>query len=314
MAGSGDYLQRAAERHPLLTPLQELELGRQIRLWQDWPTGPDNAPVQYQRLGRQALDRFVVSNIRLARHIAMRYRDRGVPTDDLVQAAIEGMMVAYKRFKPELGYRSSSYACWYAKQGCQLAIAAMGQHIKLPLSVSDGLGALTRAREAFQQQHGRTPNEQELAAQAGITTARLQQLNLIAMRSRALSLDGIAFIGKGSTIPQGQGDTPRPQGLGDGSSWFDLPSEELSSDQLQQTEMSAMLQAAIDETTDLDPQQRFIIRQRYLSPDTPPSLARLAHLLNMSKSEIQRLEQASLVSLRATLETEHGNADMLLTA
>jgi len=287
---------KAAARYPLLTPLQEVELGRAIRAWQDHPDGPKQAPPRIQRAGRRALDRFVCSNIRLAHHIAKRYADRGVPLEDLMQASIEGMITAYRKFKPELGYRSSSYAIWYARQACQQILAAMGQTLRLPVHTCDTLGKVLKANRQFLEAYGRQPSSRELAKAAGMTTAQLTRLNDLLARSRMASIEGQAEkVGRAApTEPLAR----QPHDfLAMESANGTMAGEIDAIDALHQSETAARLQQCLNGHPRISDQQRFILRQLYLEPE-PPNPVRLAYLLNMNRNTIIEMERSALEALR----------------
>lgn len=289
---------KAAARYPLLTPLQEVELGRAIRAWQDHEGGPDAAPPRIRRAGKQALDRFVVCNIRLAHHIAKRYAQRGVPLEDLMQASIVGMIEAYRKFKPELGYRSSSYAIWYARQACQQVIAVMGQTLRLPVHTCDALSKVARASRQFHSEHGRAPSNSELAAAAGMSAKQLLQLNELVARSRMGSLDAALLrVADGREAMTVMETTAAQGGLEQGGMG------ECAMDQLHRQDVAAWLRECLDTSPDLDDQQRFILRQLYLS-DQPPNMVRLAYLLNMNRTTLIQMEQGALAALRQEMGIE----------
>mgnify|MGYP001809664527 CR=1 FL=1 len=287
---------KAAARYPLLTPLEEVELGRAIRAWQDHEGGPDAAPPRIRRAGKAALDRFVVCNIRLAHHIAKRYAQRGVPLEDLMQASIVGMIEAYRKFKPELGYRSSSYAIWYARQACQQAIAVMGQTLRLPVHTCDALSKVARASRQFHGQHGRAPSNSELAAAAGMSAKQLLQLNELVARSRMTSLDAaLRHVGAGPDAMTVMEATAAHEGL------EQMASDECAIEKLHRRDVADWLRDCLEASPDLDDQQRFILRQLYLS-DQPPNMVRLAYLLNMNRATLIQMEQGALQTLRQQME------------
>lgn len=281
----------AADRFPLLTAVQEVELGRAIRAWQDHPDGPDGAPPRIRRSGKRALDRFVCSNIRLAHHIARRYADRGVPIEDLTQAAIEGMINAYRKFRPELGYRSSSYAIWYGRQACQTILASMGQALRLPVHQCDTLNRLIRLRADFIQAHRREPTTAELAKAADMTAEQLREFRELINRARAISLTSIANSRdeEGTFTEAGLDASERPT--------------DCALDALHRHDTWGELADCIDSSSLFTEQQRFILRERYLS-DTPMSRMRLGQVLHLSSSLVTRLEDQALGDLRAAMAAE----------
>ena len=280
LAETIDFLLEQAARRPLLTAQQEIELGRLIRAWQDHPDGPDQAPPAVQRRGRRALQRFLESNLRLAHYVARRYANRGVPIEDLMQAAAEGLLTAYKRFKPAMGYRSSSYAVWWAQQSCQQLVAQQGTGLRLPTTVSEQLRKVTKATAALTQRLGREPTHSEIEEAAGLRPGQLLELRDGARRADVRSLDA-AITGDSLTLMDvaGSGD---PQG------------------DLERQDQHRQIRELVATTSALTPQQRVLIECRYLC-DNPPSIAKLASQLHMNRETLRRMEKQALRILKSVL-------------
>jgi RNA polymerase sigma factor (sigma-70 family) len=273
-------LMNVAGRHKLLTAAQENTLGRAIRTWQDWPDGPDEAPRQVRMRGKRALDRFVVANIRLAYTVAKKYENHGVPLEDLTQSAIEGLISAYRRFNPELGYRSSSYAIWYAKQSCQLAVQRQGSSVRLPMSVITALSRISVSKEVLTRQLRRPPTQAEIAAQANLPEAKVCRAMDLARIADASSLDA----------PLRESDSTGMLTLGEA-----LPGGDDPQHVLENAEHIKELLCALDHLG--DPLIRVILWFRHLDEERP-SLSRIAQLLHLNPTSIRTLEAAGLQALR----------------
>lgn len=286
---SANYLLEVANRYPLLTAEQEIQLGRAIRAWQDYEGGPDQAPPAVQRRGQRALDTFVLSNLRLAHYVARRYTDRGVAMEDLMQAATEGLLGAYKRFDPTLGYRSSSYAVWWAQQACQVLVAQQGSGLRLPTTVSERIRKVTRATQRLIGDLGRMPTSAEIEEACDLAPGQLQTLKAARKRADVLSLHG-------SLVDHEDGPLPR----------FLVDAVEGDSDpqaQLERDEVRQLLRSLINTHSAFTPQQRVLLQCRYLN-EKPPTLARLASELNMNRETCRRLERGALQTLRELLPCE----------
>ena len=295
---SADFLLEAAGRFPLLTPELEIELGRQIRAWQDHEGGPDAAPPAVQRRGRRALDRFALSNLRLAHYVARRYTGRGVPLEDLMQASAMGLIEAYKRFDPTLGYRSSSYAVWWAQQACQVLVAQQGNGLKLPTTVSEKLRKLARVSQKLISDLGRLPSSSELEEAAGLSSGQLSDLQAARRRADVRSLH--------SALEGGGHSSSGRQSLMDVVEGGDNPAASIEREELQ-----TLLHTLITSAPELTPQQRVLLQCRYLR-DKPPSIARLASELHLNRETCRRLERSALQILKSLLPAEIGAYRSLL--
>lgn len=138
----------AAGRVPLLTAAEEVHLGALIRAWQDWPGGPDQAPAPVRRRGLRARDRMASANLRLVVAVSKRYqpliRSKGLPLEDALQEGVIGLMRGVEKFDPARGYKFSTYAYWWARQGIARWVHTAGA-IRTPQHAAERLVKLSAA-------------------------------------------------------------------------------------------------------------------------------------------------------------------------
>src|SRR5947209_2817724 len=67
--------------------------------------------------------RLASANIRLAAHVAKRFRHHALSYADLLQEAVCGLMQAIDRFDVSHGTRLATYATWWIRQTLQIAVA-----------------------------------------------------------------------------------------------------------------------------------------------------------------------------------------------
>lgn len=285
------HLRKSAERHDRLSHEEEVELGRHIQRWQKYPLGADNAPTDIKRRGKASLDRFVLANQRLAIHLAQRYADRTpVPLEDLVMAATEGLITAYARFDPSLGYRSSSYATWYAVSRLQGLCHEMGTPVRLTGTVYTRLRKIERVSEEHLRATGNRPNAEQLAELTGLTLEQVQQVQQALIACNALAIDGPE-----DDQPQRGCIGPDRLGAQQHGDGHDDPLEHLEKQQ-----SHARLRRLVSSHPELDPQQRHILQCRYLSSE-PKALTQIALELNLTRDRARSLEARALAVLKEAL-------------
>lgn len=114
------------------------------------------------RLG-QARFRLFHDNQKLVLWLARKHQGRGLPLMDLVQEGSIGLMKAVDRFDYKRGFKFSTYASWWIRQGVTRAIGDQARLIRVPIHMAEYLNKVRRARDAHEIQHGRLPTAATLA-------------------------------------------------------------------------------------------------------------------------------------------------------
>lgn len=141
---------------------------------------------QYKN-GQLAKERFLNSNLRLVPFIAKNYAGLGVPYLDLIQEGNFGLIRAFEKFEPKLGFKFSTYASWWIRQSITRSMADQGRVVRLPVHLIEQLRAIDSARFSLLTLLGREPTDEEIAEVLDITTKKL--LQLIRYSQTPLSLD-----------------------------------------------------------------------------------------------------------------------------
>jgi RNA polymerase primary sigma factor len=164
------------------------ELGQYLKDIQQYPRLSSEREIELAQRVEQgdmaAAKEFTLSNLRLVVSVAKRYVGRGLPLIDLVQEGNIGLMRAVERFDWRRGYKFSTYATWWIRQGITRAIADKGRTIRLPVHVHEVVTRLGAAQQRLTHLLGRHPTDEELAAELGIDRGRLYEIRL-AMRPPA---------------------------------------------------------------------------------------------------------------------------------
>ncbi len=274
-------------RHDLLTAVEEVELAQAIeagklaaaRLEKEPLTAPEKTWLhRIQVEGEAARERLIRSNTRLVISFAKRYRGQGLDFMDLIQEGNIGLLTAVDRFDHRLGNRFSTYATWWIKQGVTRALANNSREIRIPAHLHTRLRRMNRFRQTIEQENGRPPTTEEMAAEIELP---LDQVNWLLEISRPLL-----------HLEQPIGEEPDAE-LGEFiEDNHDIAPDDLVSRKMLGEQLREML-------TELTPREANILRLRYgLAGDEPQTLKEIGQKMGLSRERIRQLEKTALRRLR----------------
>ena len=262
---------REIRRYPLLTQEEERDLARRCAMGD-----------------QDAIRQMVNSNLRLVVSVAREYAGRGVPLLDLIQEGSIGLLVAAKKFDPELGFRFSTYATKWIRRGVTRCLVEHGAMIRVPAHTADKLRKVLAARSALQQEQGAEPDAAQLARCCDMDTAAVEKL--LELAPQVCSLDAPA--GEDATLATLLEDLHAPQ-----------PEEKLVRDELVCT-MDALLSR-------LTERQRTVLRLHFGMEDgTCHSLEEIGVMFGISKERVRQIERQAMDRLQR-LGTGVGLEDFL---
>lgn len=129
---------------------------------------------------REAADRLVTANLRLVIPTAIKYADKGLPIEDLVQEGNIGLMMAVEKFDYHKGKSLSFYASYWIRQQIQRAIATKAAVIRVPISAARELDEFRKQKEEIGEKLGQTASENMLAVKMNLPLKKVKELNFLA--------------------------------------------------------------------------------------------------------------------------------------
>lgn len=129
-----------------------------------------------ERKLRRARHHMTMSNLRLAHHIATKYKSSGMPLSDLVQEANIGLLKAVERFDYRRGFRFSTFATWWIRQSVTRAIADKSRSIRIPVHVVESLAKIKRATIELEAVGGGTVTPEDIAELAELPLEKVRKI------------------------------------------------------------------------------------------------------------------------------------------
>ena len=296
---SGDSVRaylRDIGRVPLLNDDEEIMLGRQVQRLMELQEYQKEFSVNLEdlagildlpskqikreyRLGIKAKDKMVISNLRLVVSIAKKYTKRNMELLDIIQEGTFGLIRGVEKFDPGRGYKFSTYAYWWIRQGITRAIAEKSRAIRLPIHITENLNKLKRAQRELSQLNGEMPTVKQLAEELQLPEDEIKDLMCKARQPTSLEIK----IGENR-------DTALIDLLEDETQ---LPDDLIFK--------AFLIEDIFTLLEDLPTQMQKAITMRYgMGEDVsePMSMTAIGQTLNMSRDRVRNLLEKGITALR----------------
>jgi len=315
-AESMSHYMKSMGSHELLRANEEIILAREIQklikyeairttlenelirppTYAEWAARIDNN-MSVQGLKRQirrsqrAKAALTESNLRLVVSIAKRYTNRGLSFQDLCQEGTIGLTKACEKYDPELGFRFSTYATWWIKQGIMRAIADQSRTIRLPVHIHDQLNTIHRTEADLRDELGRQPTGTEVAEKLGISEEKFEFVKSKGQHSVSMEAPVVGQTGKGSKAGGGS--------AGDRQTFL----HDMVSDPGQVPMAEATNQMFRDDVSrlisTLNSREQAVVRMRFgLDDGKAKTLEEIGRRFSVTRERIRQIEARALHKLR----------------
>ncbi|MGB5925396.1 MAG: sigma-70 family RNA polymerase sigma factor [Dehalococcoidia bacterium] len=232
------------------------------------------------RTEAEAAERHLTeANLRLVVSIAKKYIAHGMSFLDFIQEGNIGLIRAVAKFQYRRGYKFSTYATWWIRQGISRSTADQSHTIRIPVHMIETMNKLSRTTRQLIQELGREPSYEEIGSRLNISPEKVEGGMALFFR-QPISLD----------MPIGEDEDSR---LGDlvedrGS----LAPTEATSQQLLKDQIDKVL----DELTE---REKKVLQLRFgLRDGRARTLEEVGREFNVTRERIRQIEGKAIRKLR----------------
>jgi len=225
----------------------------------------------------KAKDELVRCNLRLVVDIAKHYTGRGLGLLDLAQEGNMGLMKAAERYQYRKGFKFSTYATWWIRQGVTRALADQSRTIRIPVHLTEASHRIMRTSRRLVQQLGREPSAEEVGNALRLTPGKIHET--MQVFQEPISLEN----------PVGDGETL----LGE----FIADTQAVQPDShVHRTELTREMDRILGTLT---PREQLVIRLRFgIGQDEPCTLEQVGQSLSVTRERIRQIEAKALKKLK----------------